>query len=126
MPNQRLLRFLSHKLTPAVLLGGSAAHLHQTKRTSLDYWEHDPKDFDYYVSCPTVDDLPVLLHKFDVENQEVWPWVWTHPNDNGPHHVFVGVNEHVLKQIKQLRAASPQNNQRLYSSEGLGAESIQA
>ena len=79
-------------------------------RTSCDYWDHNPQDFDCYVRNPTIADLPVLLDKFDNEGLEVWPWIWTHPNEDGPHHVFVGVNEHIVQQIQELRKASPQNN----------------
>lgn len=70
----------------------------------------DPKDFDYYVHSPKTDDLPTLLSKFEVEGLDVWPWVWLHANENGPHHVFVGVNDQVLKRLMELRRESPQNN----------------
>lgn len=72
--------------------------------------EQDHEEFDYYVHSPTVNDLPVLLAKFEVDGLDVWPWVWVHGNENGPHHVFVGINDHVLKRLKDLRTASPQNN----------------
>mmetsp|Transcript_61942 Transcript_61942/g.151358 ORF Transcript_61942/g.151358 Transcript_61942/m.151358 type:complete len:211 (-) Transcript_61942:866-1498(-) len=82
--------------------------------TNLDYeykQQHDPNDFDYYVKNPTVDDLPILLQKFDEEGLDVWPWIWTHPNENGPHHVFVGMTGESVKRIVELRrASSPQNN----------------
>ena len=84
-----------------------------TAYTNLDYeykQHHDPNDFDYYVKNPTADDLPVLLQKFDEEGLDVWPWVWTHPNENGPHHVFVGMDGHAVKRIEELRRASSQNN----------------
>ena len=32
-----------------------------------------------------------LLNQFDEHGKEVWPWIWTHPNANGPHFVFIGV-----------------------------------
>merc|ERR1711920_284177 len=54
--------------------------------TRLEHWEHNP------------------------ENLEVWPWVWTHPNENGPHHVFVGINGDSLLEIQRLRDESDQNN----------------
>ena len=99
---------------------GLIAH-NQSTTTSLESakaYDHDPRDFDYYVKNPTVDDLPVLLHKFDEENQEVWPWIWTHPNGNGPHHVFVvtaessgqSIQEKLIQRIVELRKESPQNN----------------
>jgi hypothetical protein len=79
---------------------------------STKAYKHDPADFDYYVRHPTADDLPVLLEKFDHQQQEVWPWIWTHPNDNGPHHVFVGkaLTAELLEKLERIRAESPQNN----------------
>lgn len=76
----------------------------------LDYWEHDPKDFDVYIKNPTAEDLPMLLQKFDEEGKEVWPWIWTHPNANGPHFVFIGMNEFYVEEIKRIRATSPNHN----------------
>lgn len=86
--------------------------------TRLEYWDHDPKDFDVYISNPTLQDLPTLLEKFDKEGLEVWPWIWTHPNDDGPHHVFVGISQRVLAQIQQLRNESCQNNILIIAPEG--------
>lgn len=75
-------------------------------------YEHDPRDFDYYIQKPTADDLPTLLHKFDDDGLEVWPWIWTHPNDNGPHYVFIGktVTSTIVQRIQEIREESPQNN----------------
>ena len=75
-------------------------------------YKHNVEDFDYYLQNATVDDLPVLLHKFDHEGQEVWPWIWTHPNEDGPHHVFVGktITSDIVHRIQKLRRESPQNN----------------
>ena len=55
-------------------------HVHHHNNTNTDY--------DYYIHHPTVDDLPILLHKFQKENLNVWPWIWTQSNENGPHHVY--------------------------------------
>lgn len=92
--------------------GLSICRLEEEKASKA--YEHDPSDFDVYLSHPTADDLPLLLHKFDREGQEVWPWIWTHPNDNGPHHVFViqgdRVSHDIMERIQQLRKASAQNN----------------
>lgn len=85
--------------------------------TKLDYYQHDPKEFDYYVKNPTVDDLPILLRKFDDEGQDVWPWVWTHPNENGPHYVFVGMTAASVRRIQELRRQSAQNNILVVASE---------
>lgn len=72
--------------------------------------DDDPEDFDCYIHSPTVDDLPLLLSKFEDDGLDVWPWVWIHANENGPHHVFVGINDHVLKRLVELRTESCQNN----------------
>lgn len=88
--------------------------------TRMDYLEHDPKDYDIYLTNPTEDDLPYLLRQFDEHGKEVWPWIWTHPNEAGPHFVFVGVSVDVLHQIRRLRSESPEYNILLIAS----AESI--
>lgn len=85
--------------------------------TQLEYWEHDPKDFDLYISKPTAKDLPILLQKFEEEGKEVWPWIWTHPNNDGPHYVFVGICEETLVRIQRLRDESNQNNILIIASE---------
>lgn len=121
---QRILGEARRRLASRSGLIGSAAagcgilHSSQTAVTKLEYWEHDPADFDYYVSNPTIEDLPILLHKFDVLNMEVWPWIWTHPNtNNGPHHVFVGISEDSLDEIQRLRNESERNNILVIASE---------
>jgi hypothetical protein len=83
-----------------------------TRMESAKAYDHDPKDFDYYVKHPTVDDLPILLKKFDDDGLEVWPWIWTHPNEDGPHYVFLGetISSSVVLRIQELRKQSPQNN----------------
>lgn len=85
-------------------------HQHTINTTRLDYWEHDPSDFDYYVINPTIDDLPVLLQKFDDDDEDVWPWIWTHPNKDGRHHVFVGISEDSLDEIQRLRNDNDDNH----------------
>ena len=87
-------------------------HATQLLTRSSKAYEHDPKDFDVYISNPTAEDLPVLLYKFDHDNLDVWPWIWTHPNENGPHHVFLGktINASIVQRIQELRQESPQNN----------------
>lgn len=90
--------------------GSLVSHNKDKSKCRLDYWEHDPKDFDVYIRNPTADDLPVLLEKFEEDGLEVWPWVWCHPNDNGPHFVFIGLNEFYIQEIKRIRAESPNNN----------------
>jgi hypothetical protein len=79
----------------------------QTAR--LDYYVHDPADFDYYVTKPTIHDLPVLLHKFE-NGEDVWPWIWAHPNADGPHFVFIGVTSVTIHQIRAIHKANPNNH----------------
>lgn len=102
----------SHATKDAVIIGTSIiigiAALYQQENqnvTHMEYWDHDPNDFDIYIakSEMTKDHLPYLLHKFDNEGLDVWPWIWTHPNDDGPHHVFLGVSDRILDQIEKLR-----------------------
>ncbi len=89
-----------HRSAPVTLAEGSKAYTHKVE------------DFDYYLQNATVDDLPVLLHKFDHEGQDVWPWIWTHPKEDGPHHVFVGktITSDIVHRIQKIRSESPQNN----------------
>ena len=109
--------FARRHLAPLLITAGACTiitHSHSsssTATTKLDYYEHDESEFDYYVKNPTVDDLPILLKKFDDENQDVWPWIWTHPNsDNGPHYVFLGMNAATIQRIQELRGQSPNHN----------------
>jgi hypothetical protein len=115
----RLVLSLGRKATPTLL--GAAVIIQKNESASgftrLEYWEHNPADFDFYITKPTAKDLPVLLHKFDVEGLEVWPWIWTHPNNDGPHHVFVGVSKESLVEIQRLRDESNQNNILIIASE---------
>ena len=38
-------------------------------------------------------DLTALLEVWtESDGEETWPWVWTWRNENGPHHVFVGID----------------------------------
>ena len=84
--------------------------------TQMDYLEHDPRDYDIYIKHPTANDLPYLMYQFEVHGKEVWPWIWIHPNESGPHHVFVGVNVDTLHQIRQLRSESSAFNILLIAS----------
>jgi hypothetical protein len=89
----------------------------RTMTTQMDYLEHDPQDYDIYIKNPTANDLPYLLNQFEEHGKEVWPWIWTHPNEAGPHFVFVGVNVDTLYQIRQLRSKSPSYNILVIASE---------
>ena len=94
----------------ASLSAAAAAAAATTERTRLDCLEHDPRDYDLYIRNPTADDLPRLMERFEEHGEEVWPWIWTHPNEDGPHHVFVGVDRTILERIRELRKMSPKNN----------------
>lgn len=88
-----------------------------TMVTRMDYLEHDPEDYDIYIQNPKASDLPYLLHQFQEHGKEVWPWIWCHPNEAGPHFVFVGVNCDTLDAIRRLRAKSNSYNILLIASE---------
>lgn len=66
-------------------------------------------EFDVYVDQPTVRDLRPLVAQWQ-QGLEVWPWVWTWRNRDGPHHVFVGVNPDTIVEIERLAKESPRNN----------------
>jgi hypothetical protein len=87
--------------------------------TDVDIDEEDDKlsrqgfnrsDFDIYLTHPTKDDLLPLLNEYTVNNKNVWPWIWTWHNINGPHYIFVGTNTAMNNRIVQLANDSPQNN----------------
>lgn len=67
------------------------------------------KDFDIYMTKTKKGDLKMLVNEF-AKGKNVWPWVWTHRNENGPHFVFVGSNKDSDEKIKMLALQSPQNN----------------
>ena len=89
----------------------------RTITTQMDYLEHDEQDYDIYIKNPTAADLPFLLNQFDEHGKEVWPWIWTHPNEAGPHIVFIGVNVDTLEQIRKLRSKSTAYNILVIASE---------
>ena len=67
-------------------------------------------EYDMYIDNPRRDDL-IKLYTAHQNGQEVWPWIWTQPNSNGPHHVFFGpMSIEVLKQIKKLKQTIPNCN----------------
>ena len=56
-------------------------------------------------------DLPRLVAQWQAsDNEETWPWVWCQHNPTGPHHVFVGLGEGTLAQIRGVSAADASNN----------------
>lgn len=70
----------------------------------------DRSDFDIYLTRPTKEDLLPLLTEYTINNKNVWPWIWTWHNINGPHYVFVGTNPAINKRIEELASSSPRNN----------------
>ena len=65
----------------------------------------------------------IKLYKAHQRGQEVWPWIWTQPNSNGPHHVFVGpISIEDIKQIKKLKETIPNCNLLVITTE----ESLQS
>ena len=76
-----------------------------------DEWKFPNRsDFDMYIDNPTRSDL-IKLYTAHQKGYEVWPWIWTQPNSNGPHHVFVGpISTDDLKQIKKLKDTIPNCN----------------
>jgi hypothetical protein len=87
--------------------------------TTVDIDEEDDKltkqgfhrsDFDIYLTHPTKDDLLPLLNEYTINNKNVWPWIWTWHNINGPHYIFVGTNTAMNNRIVQLANDSPRNN----------------
>jgi hypothetical protein len=96
-------------------------YTHNNKRsdTTVDIDEEDDKltrqgfhrsDFDIYLTHPTKDDLLPLLNEYTINNKNVWPWIWTWHNPNGPHYIFVGTNTAMNNRIVQLANDSPRNN----------------
>ena len=51
-------------------------------------------EFDVYLEKTKRTDLKKLVHEFE-SGKNVWPWVWTKRNENGPHYVFVGSNKDI-------------------------------
>ena len=72
--------------------------------------------YDIYISNPVTNDLKKLVKEFE-NGKEVWPWVWTWRNANGPHHVFVGVNSDTIYEIERLARDDVRNNITLIESE---------
>lgn len=81
----------------------------ESNEDKLDRQGFDRESFDIYLTHPTKKDLSYLLEEFE-KGKEVWPWIWTWRNQNGPHHVFVGTSPEVDKKIEELAKASPRNN----------------
>jgi hypothetical protein len=75
-----------------------------------NYGRHNADTFDIYLTSVKREDLKFLFRAFQ-EGLDVWPWIWTQPNESGPHHVFVGkLEEGQLEEIKQLKESTPNIN----------------
>lgn len=55
-------------------------------------------------------DLPSLVTLWENDTNESWPWVWCWKNQNGPHTVFIGVNEETLKLVERVCAIDNRQN----------------
>jgi hypothetical protein len=76
-------------------------------------WRPVRRDFDIYIDKHDVQvsDLWKLVRAFQRDGLEVWPWVWTQPNNDGPHHVFVGpVTVDTVNQIQYVKRHIPNVN----------------
>jgi hypothetical protein len=83
-----------------------------SKKTNIQqYYGIENDTFDVYVDNPKQEDLKFLL-KAHLNGLDVWPWIWTQPNDdNGPHHVFVGsIGEKEIQLMKSLKKEQPNVN----------------
>lgn len=84
------------------LISGTPVRLEEAATTSIAVANPDACDFDVYLETPTADDLPTLLREFQA-GKEVWPWIWTQPNVDGPHDVYV-LPEHAMDESSSLTA----------------------
>ena len=98
----RLSSRLPHVAALSLSLAAASLSLLPPAPSRSDSPTNDTQGYDIYLTNPTPSDLPLLLKSFQ-EGQEVWPWIWTQPNDDGPHHVFVGVTAKTLLEIASLR-----------------------
>ena len=62
--------------------------------------------------------LLALLERWQQsDGEETWPWVWTWRNENGPHFIFIGINERTLQLCIDAAEQSPQHNLTLVVSD---------
>lgn len=67
-------------------------------------------DAEKYLLKRTVWDLKQIVDRWNqADDEETWPWVWCWHNPNGPHHIFIGVDETTISKAKNI-AKNPQNN----------------
>ena len=50
------------------------------------------------------------------DGTETWPWIWTWHNKDGPHAIYIGVDQQTLKSCQQFADESPQHNLTLVAS----------
>jgi len=112
----------STKTSKTIIASSSSAYLafqyHSSRKVSCCEGKHeiDPlnseirDDFDLYIAKPLRRDL-IDLYNANQNGKNVWPWIWTQHNSNGPHHVFVGkVTMEQIGKIKNLRQNVPNVN----------------
>jgi hypothetical protein len=101
--------FVSWKLDPATQCEAPTVPPHQTSTfkqhisSIQENYGYNADDFDIYLTSVKKEDLKFLFRAYQ-EGLDVWPWIWTQPNETGPHHVFVGkIEEAQLEEIKKLK-----------------------
>jgi hypothetical protein len=107
--------FVSWKQDPATqceapMVPPQTSTLKQPISSIQENYGHNADDFDIYLTSVKKADLKFLFRAFQ-EGLDVWPWIWTQPNESGPHHVFVGeIGEGQLEEIKKLKESVPNIN----------------
>jgi hypothetical protein len=73
-----------------------------------NYYGRNADDLDIYLTSVKKVDLKFLIRAYQ-EGLDVWPWIWTQPNETGPHHVFVGkIEEGQLEENQEIERKRPQ------------------
>lgn len=71
-------------------------------------------DISQYIHHKQEFDLANLVKLWEKQTgEESWPWVWTWHNSVGPHHVFIGLSEDTLRQLRYLAKEKVNNNMTL-------------
>ncbi|KAJ1471338.1 hypothetical protein T484DRAFT_1844489 [Baffinella frigidus] len=95
--------------TTSYCLARPAAAAAATDASTHTHSAAEQAEFDVYVKNPKVHDLRPLVAHWQA-GREVWPWVWTWRNIDGPHHVFVGANADTVVEVHRLAKADHRNN----------------
>jgi len=94
-------------VTSAALAAGALVTGSRSTATTDTAKASGEDEYDVYVRHPRVEDLKILVERFEKGGQDVWPWVWTWRNANGPHHVYLGLTRDCVGDIERL---SRENN----------------